>query len=55
MAATRLFHSIHLLAFIRFGIDLCCFAAKFKWTNDGGNVDLNSRYFSKMADKYTQV
>lgn len=45
---------IHGLAlFASIGI-LVALASYFKWTNDSGNVDLNSRYFDKMADKYNQ-
>jgi hypothetical protein len=30
------------------------FAMKFQWTNDGGMVDSNNRYFQDMHDKYNQ-
>lgn len=48
------FGVIHLLALFALALIFVALAAKFKWTNDSGNVDLNSRYFSKMADKYNQ-
>ncbi|WP_343748991.1 hypothetical protein [Fluviicola sp.] len=48
------FTVIHLLALFALALIGVALAAKFKWTNDSGNVDLNSRYFSKMADKYNQ-
>lgn len=48
------FIAIHLLAIIAVGVIGVALAVKFKWTNDGGNVDLNSRYFSEMAGKYNQ-
>jgi flagellar basal body rod protein FlgC len=45
---------LHLLAAgAMFGI-FTALAVHFKWTNNAGSVDLNSRYFSKMADKYNQ-
>lgn len=48
------FTVVHLLALFALALIGVALAAKFKWTNDSGNVDLNSRYFSKMADKYNQ-
>ncbi|MDF3028055.1 MAG: hypothetical protein K0S23_2362 [Fluviicola sp.] len=45
---------IHGLATIALGLIGVAVAVKMKWTNDGGNVDLNSRYFSQMAGKYNQ-
>ncbi len=48
------FGVIHVLALFALALIFVALAAKFKWTNDAGNVDLNSRYFSKMADKYNQ-
>ncbi|MNJ88788.1 hypothetical protein D3C87_63450 [compost metagenome] len=48
------FTAIHLLAVFALALIGVAMAVKFKWTNDGGNVDLNSRYFSKMANKYNQ-
>jgi hypothetical protein len=45
---------IHLLAIVAVGVIGVALAVKFKWTNDGGNVDINSRYFAEMADKYNQ-
>lgn len=29
-------------------------AMKFQWTKDGGQVDVNNRYFQTMSDKYNQ-
>lgn len=29
-------------------------AMKFQWTNDGGQVDINNRYFQQMNEKYNQ-
>jgi hypothetical protein len=48
------FTVVHLMAAVAGFLILTALASHFKWTNDGGNVDLNSRYFSKMADKYNQ-
>lgn len=48
------FTVVHLLAAMAGFLILTALASHFKWTNDSGNVDLNSRYFSKMADKYNQ-
>ena len=48
------FTAIHLLALFALALIFVALAAKFKWTNDSGNVDLNSRYFSQMANKYNQ-
>lgn len=48
------FGVIHLLALFALALIGVALAAKFKWTNDSGNVDLNSRYFSEMAGKYNQ-
>lgn len=48
------FSIVHLLAIFALLLIGVALAAKFKWTNDGGNVDLNSRYFDKMANKYNQ-
>lgn len=31
------------------------FAIKYKWTNDGGKIDANNRYFQEMSDKYNQA
>lgn len=45
---------IHGLALIALGLLGVALAVKMKWTNDAGNVDLNSRYFSEMAGKYNQ-
>lgn len=48
------FTAVHILALFALALIFVALAAKFKWTNDSGNVDLNSRYFSDMADKYNQ-
>lgn len=48
------FFIIHLLAAVAAFLIFTAIAVKFKWTNDNGSVDLNSRYFAQMADKYNQ-
>ena len=48
------FTILHLLAAGALFAVFTALAVHFKWTNDNGSVDLNSRYFSKMADKYNQ-
>jgi len=48
------FISLHILAAIAMFLILTALAVKFKWTNQKGSVDINSRYFSSMADKYNQ-
>lgn len=45
---------MHGLALVGLFIIGTAIAVKLKWTNDSGNVDLNSRYFSQMAGKYNQ-
>ena len=48
------FSILHLLAAgALFGI-ATALAVHFKWTNEKGSQDLNSRYFAKMANKYNQ-
>lgn len=37
-----------------FIITAAFFAVKFNWTNEGGSVDSNNRYFEEMHDKYDQ-
>ena len=48
------FICLHILAAIAMFLILTALAVKFKWTNQKGSVDINSRYFSSMADKYNQ-
>jgi hypothetical protein len=48
------FTFLHLLAAFGLFLIFTALAVKFKWTNDNGSVDLNSRYFSEMAGKYNQ-
>lgn len=48
------FSFLHVLAAMALFLIGTALAVKFKWTNDSGNVDLNSRYFDKMAGKYNQ-
>lgn len=48
------FTGIHLLAAMALFFIVTALAVKFKWTNDAGGVDTNSRYFAGMADKYNQ-
>jgi hypothetical protein len=48
------FGSLHILAAIAMFLILTALAVQFKWTNQNGSVDINSRYFSEMADKYNQ-
>ena len=48
------FSILHVLAAgALFGV-ATALAVHFKWTNEKGSEDLNSRYFSKMANKYNQ-
>ncbi len=46
--------SLHLLALFALFMIGVALASKFKWTNTKGNVDVNNRYFSQMANKYNQ-
>lgn len=48
------FIGIHILAVFAFVMIGIAVAAKFKWTNDQGKVDVNNRYFAQMANKYNQ-
>ena len=48
------FTSLHILAAGALFAIATALAVHFKWTNTEGSVDLNSRYFSKMANKYNQ-
>ena len=48
------FTSLHILAAGALFAIGTALAVHFKWTNTAGKEDLNSRYFSKMADKYNQ-
>jgi hypothetical protein len=48
------FSVLHLLAAGALFAIATALAVHFKWTNTAGKEDLNSRYFSKMADKYNQ-
>lgn len=45
-----------LYGFAAYGFFLTAtyFAMKFRWTNTGGQIDVNNRYFQDMADKYNQ-
>lgn len=44
--------TLHLLSAFALFLILTALAVQFKWTNTKGNVDVNNRYFSKMADQY---
>ena len=48
------FTVLHLLAAGAVFAIFTALAVHFKWTNTAGKEDLNSRYFSKMANKYNQ-
>lgn len=43
---------LHLLAIFAVGLIFVALAVQFKWTNTKGNIDINNRYFSKMASQY---
>lgn len=45
-----------LYGFAAYGFILTAtyFALKFNWTNEGGGIDENNRYFAEMHDKYNQ-
>ncbi len=45
---------IHVLALFALFMITVALASKFKWTNDKGSIDVNNRYFEKMAGKYNQ-
>ena len=44
--------ALHLLSAIAVFLIVTALAVKFKWTNTSGNVDINNRYFSKLAGQY---
>jgi hypothetical protein len=44
--------TVHLLAAFAVVLIFVALAVKFKWTNTKGNIDINNRYFSKMASQY---
>jgi len=46
------FSIVHILAAVAVFLIFTALAVKFKWTNNGGAIDENNRYFSEMADKY---
>lgn len=50
----RIIYNICLYLLAGFGafLILTALAVKFKWTNEKGSVDVNNRYFSRLADKY---
>ena len=52
----RIPYFILLYGFAAYGFILTAafFAVKFSWTNEGGSIDANNRYFEEMHDKYDQ-
>lgn len=44
--------TLHLLSTFAVFLIVTALAVKFKWTNTKGNVDINNRYFSKLAGQY---
>ena len=46
--------TLHLLAVFALFMIGVALASKYKWTDTKGNVDVNNRYFSQMANKYNQ-
>jgi hypothetical protein len=44
---------VHLLALIALFLMFTALAVKLKWTNDKGDVDINNRYFDKVASNYS--
>ncbi len=48
------FTVLHLLAAGAMFAIFTALAVHFKWTNDNGSVDLNSRYMTNSAEKYNQ-
>jgi hypothetical protein len=44
--------ALHLLSAFAVFLIVTALAVKFKWTNTSGNVDINNRYFSKLAGQY---
>lgn len=45
---------LFIFAAIGFFLTVSYMAIKFRWTDDGGIVDANNRYFQEMHDKYDQ-
>jgi hypothetical protein len=43
---------IHILAMIALFLMFTALAVKLKWTNEKGDVDVNNRYFDKVASNY---
>ena len=46
------FSVVHILAAVALFLIFTALAVKFKWTNNGGAIDENNRYFSEMASRY---
>lgn len=46
------FSVVHILAAVALFLIFTALAVKFKWTNNGGAIDENNRYFSEMANRY---
>ena len=44
---------VHILAMIALFLMFTALAVKLKWTNDKGDVDINNRYFDKVASQYS--
>ena len=44
--------ALHLLSAFAIVLISTAVAVKFKWTNTRGNVDVNNRYFTKLASQY---
>jgi hypothetical protein len=44
---------IHILAMIALFLMFTALAVKLKWTNEKGDVDVNNRYFDKVASNYS--
>lgn len=56
---SKWFHIPYLILLYGFAVygfflTVTYFAVKYKWTNDGGSVDENNRYFAEMSTKYNQ-
>ena len=43
---------LHLLAAFAVVLIFVALAVQFKWTNTKGSIDINNRYFSKLAHQY---
>jgi len=43
---------LHLLAAFAVVLIFVALAVQFKWTNTKGSIDINNRYFSKLANQY---